>query len=71
MAIGRALIHSPDLVLADEPTGSLDTQSGEDVLALLEKLSVDQGVAVLMVTHDRSSARICNRVISIQDGLLI
>lgn len=71
VAIGRALIHSPSLVLADEPTGSLDTQSGEDVLALLEKLSVDQGVALLMVTHDRSSARICNRVISIQDGLLI
>ncbi|MGB0604483.1 MAG: ABC transporter ATP-binding protein [Candidatus Latescibacterota bacterium] len=71
VAIGRALIHSPGLVLADEPTGSLDTQSGEDVLALLEKLSVDQGVALLMVTHDRSSARICNRVISIQDGLLI
>lgn len=71
VAIARALIHSPSLVLADEPTGSLDTRSGEDVLDLLEGLSVDRGVALLMVTHDRTSARICNRVISIQDGSLI
>ena len=71
VAIARALIHNPSLVLADEPTGSLDTKSGEGILTLLEKLSVDRGVTLLMVTHDRTSARICNRVISIQDGLLI
>lgn len=71
VAIARALIHNPSLVLADEPTGSLDTKSGEGILSLLEKLSVDRGVTLLMVTHDRTSARICNRVISIQDGLLI
>ena len=71
VAIARALIHNPSLVLADEPTGSLDTKSGEGILTLLEKLSVDRGVTLLMVTHDRTSARVCNRVISIQDGLLI
>ena len=71
VAIARALIHNPSLVLADEPTGSLDTKSGEGILSLLEKLSVDRGVTLLMVTHDRTSARICNRVISIQDGSLI
>lgn len=71
VAIARALIHNPSLVLADEPTGSLDTKSGEGILTLLEKLSMDRGVTLLMVTHDRTSARICNRVISIQDGLLI
>ena len=71
VAIARALIHNPSLVLADEPTGSLDTKSGEGILTLLEKLSVDRGVTLLMVTHDRTSARICNRVISIQDGSLI
>tara|TARA_B100000212_G_C27303169_1_gene502401 strand:- start:7 stop:690 length:684 start_codon:yes stop_codon:yes gene_type:complete len=71
VAIARALIHNPSLVLADEPTGSLDTKSGEGILTLLEKLSVDLGVTLLMVTHDRTSARICNRVISIQDGSLI
>ena len=71
VAIARALIHNPSLVLADEPTGSLDTKSGEGILTLLEKLSMDRGVTLLMVTHDRTSARICNRVISIQDGSLI
>ena len=71
VAIARALIHNPSLILADEPTGSLDTKSGEGILTLLEKLSVDRGVTLLMVTHDRTSARICNRVISIQDGSLI
>ena len=70
VAIARALIHGPSLVLADEPTGSLDTKSGEDVLALLTQLSVDQGATLLMVTHDHTSAQICNRVISIQDGWL-
>jgi putative ABC transport system ATP-binding protein len=70
VAIARALIHNPNIVLADEPTGSLDTKSGEGILTLLEKLSVDRGVTLLMVTHDRTSARICNRVISIQDGSL-
>lgn len=71
VAIARALIHNPHLVLADEPTGSLDSKSGDDVLSLLEELSIEQGVAVLMVTHDRTSTRICNRVISIQDGCLV
>lgn len=71
VAIARALIHNPHLVLADEPTGSLDSKSGDDVLSLLEELSIEQGVALLMVTHDRTSTRICNRVISIQDGCLV
>ena len=70
VAIARALIHNPHLVLADEPTGSLDSKSGDGVL-LLEELSIEQGVALLMVTHDRTSTRICNRVISIQDGCLV
>jgi ABC-type lipoprotein export system ATPase subunit len=71
VAIARALIHKPSLVLADEPTGSLDSKSGESILALLEELSNDHKVALLMVTHDRASTRICDRVISIQDGSLV
>ena len=71
VAIARALIHNPHLVLADEPTGSLDSKSGDGVLSLLEELSIEQGVCLLMVTHDRTSTRICNRVISIQDGCLV
>jgi putative ABC transport system ATP-binding protein len=70
VAIARALMHSPSLLLADEPTGSLDTASGDQVLALLEKLSREHTVAVLLVTHDHASTRICDRVISMKDGSL-
>lgn len=71
VAIARALIHNPSLVLADEPTGSLDSKSGDSVLDLLMELSKQHGVAILMVTHDNKSTRICDRVISIQDGKLV
>lgn len=71
VAIARALIHNPGLVLADEPTGSLDSKSGDSVLDLLMELSEQHRVAILMVTHDNKSTRICDRVISIQDGKLV
>ena len=70
VALARALIHQPSLVLADEPTGSLDTDAGSQVLELLRLLSEKQGVAILLVTHDRTSTRICDRVISMKDGVL-
>ena len=71
VAIARALIHNPKLVLADEPTGSLDTETGSKVLDLLESLSDEFNVSLLLVTHDKESTRICDRVITMQDGLLI
>ena len=71
VAIARALIHRPNLILADEPTGSLDTESGDQVLSLLEDLSKKFQVAILLVTHDKASTRICNRVISMKDGMLV
>ena len=71
VAIARALIHNPKLVLADEPTGSLDTETGSQVLDLLESLSDEFNVSLLLVTHDKASTRICDRVITMQDGLLI
>ena len=71
VAIARALIHNPKLVLADEPTGSLDTETGSKVLDLLESLSDEFNVSLLLVTHDKASTRICDRVITMQDGLLI
>ena len=71
VAIARALIHNPKLVLADEPTGSLDTATGSKVLDLLESLSDEFNVSLLLVTHDKASTRICDRVITMQDGLLI
>ena len=71
VAIARALIHQPNLVLADEPTGSLDSETGAQVLDLLKSLSVEYKVSILLVTHDRASTRICDRVISMKDGLLV
>ena len=71
VAIARALIHRPKLVLADEPTGSLDTETGAQVLDLLKSLSDELNVSLLLVTHDKASTRICDRVITMKDGLLI
>ena len=71
VAIARALVHKPKLILADEPTGSLDTESGGQVLKLLKSLSAELNVALLLVTHDHESTRICDRVITMKDGCLI
>ncbi len=71
VAIARALVHHPRLVLADEPTGSLDTESGSQVLKLLKSLSEELEVALLLVTHDHESTRICDRVITMKDGALL
>ena len=71
VAIARALVHKPKLILADEPTGSLDTESGAQVLKLLKSLSADLNVALLLVTHDLESTQICDRVITMKDGRLI
>ena len=71
VAIARALVHHPRLVLADEPTGSLDTESGSQVLELLKSLSAELKVALLLVTHDHESTRICDRMITMKDGSLL
>ena len=71
VALARALVHRPALVLADEPTGSLDTENGDQVLKLLKALSIEHRVALLLVTHDHASTRICDRVISMRDGSLV
>ena len=69
-AIARALVHHPDLVLADEPTGSLDSQSSSQVLDLLESLSAEHNTSLLLVTHDKHATRICDRTFYMQDGCL-
>jgi lipoprotein-releasing system ATP-binding protein len=68
VAIARALMHRPPLVLADEPTGNLDTQTASEVLTLLRKYNQEQGVAFLLVTHDPRIAKECDRTIEIVDG---
>ncbi|EPD50664.1 hypothetical protein HMPREF1210_02634 [Paenisporosarcina sp. HGH0030] len=67
-AIGRALIHHPTFILADEPTGNLDSKASRDVLELLAKVNQEQKTTILMVTHDPIAASYCDRVIFIKDG---
>jgi putative ABC transport system ATP-binding protein len=71
VAIARALVTEPEVLLADEPTGNLDTVNGQAVLALLEALNAEQGVALVIVTHDREVAARANRQIVMRDGLIV
>jgi len=70
VAIARALVNGPRLILADEPTGSLDSRRGGEVLALLADVAHREGVAVLLVTHDPQAAAISDRVCTLRDGML-
>ena len=69
-AIARALVNDPEVVLADEPTGNLDAESGRTVLDILRGVAAEDGRAVVLVTHDREAARIADRVLVLRDGRL-
>lgn len=68
VAIARALAMKPSLILADEPTGNLDRKNGQDVLQLLSRLNKEEGMTVVMVTHDRDAAQTADRIITMVDG---
>lgn len=70
-AVARALITRPSLVLADEPTGNLDSSTGEEILALLDDLNRDLGATILLVTHNEAAVAHCDRVLTLRDGRIV
>ena len=70
VAIARALVNEPAIILADEPTGNLDTKSGEEIMELLLNLNKDLGTTLIIVTHDPEIAELTQRVINIRDGVI-
>ncbi|MGA3345072.1 MAG: ABC transporter ATP-binding protein [Terracidiphilus sp.] len=71
VAIARALIFRPPLLLGDEPTGNLDSASGDEILRLLDNLQQEYGSTLLMVTHNAQAASYCNRIITLHDGRIV
>ena len=71
VAIARSLISNPEILIADEPTGNLDKKNSEDVINLLFQLKKDFGSTLILVTHDTSVAKLCDRIIKIDNGLIV
>jgi ABC-type lipoprotein export system ATPase subunit len=71
VAIARALINRPPVLLADEPTGNLDSHTSEEVLDMFQELNEQEGITIIMVTHDSQVARYAQRVVHIHDGLIV
>lgn len=69
VAIARAIVNRPSIVMADEPTGNLDTRSGEEVMTLLLKMNKELGTTLIIITHDPEIAALCQRTIHIRDGV--
>ncbi len=71
VAIARALVKNPPLILADEPTGNLDSRSGEEIISILTSLHSEQGITLVMITHDSNIAHHCQRIIHLKDGQVV
>jgi ABC-type lipoprotein export system ATPase subunit len=71
VAIARALVNDPSILLADEPTGNLDTRTSSEVIALFRQLNSEQGITVVLVTHDQDVAQNAHRTIVLRDGQVI
>ncbi len=71
VAIARALINQPSLLLADEPTGNLDSRTSVEVMGIFQRLNAEQGITVLLITHERDIAEYATRVVSFRDGRIV
>ena len=71
VAIARALVNEPDLILADEPTGNLDTATGKEVMQTLVRLREERGITIVLITHEKEIATYGSRIVSIRDGKII
>jgi len=71
VSIARSLSNNPEIILADEPTGNLDTKTGNEIINILKKLNKDFGVTLIMISHEASIAKIAQRVIYLKDGKII
>jgi len=71
VAIARALVKNPSIILADEPTGNLDSHTGQEIISILTSLHDAQGITVLLVTHDTDVAHRCQRIIHLKDGEIV
>lgn len=71
VAIARALVHNPSLILADEPTGALDSKTSIEIISVIQRLNIEKGITVVMVTHDQEISYYCRRLIKVRDGRII
>jgi putative ABC transport system ATP-binding protein len=71
VAIARAIVKNPSVFLADEPTGQLDSKSGEEVISILTSLNTEHGITLILVTHDANIAKHCQRIIQLKDGEIV
>lgn len=70
VAIARALVNNPAIIMADEPTGNLDTKSGDEIMTLLKNLNKERGTTLIIITHDPEVAEQTNRIVSLRDGII-
>ena len=71
MAIARALVNEPSIILADEPTGALDTRTSDEIMAIFQRLNRERGLTVIFVTHEPDIAYHTRRIIHMRDGLIV
>ncbi|BAF58219.1 MAG: ABC transporter ATP-binding protein [Pelotomaculum sp.] len=70
VAIARALVNNPSLILADEPTGALDSKTSVEIMAVIQRLNIERGITVVVVTHEKDISLYCQRLINVKDGCI-